>query len=798
MLKLEEGWLTVLLLCAMLVMAAGGVAAAGWAEGLNAAWVTGIVAVLAGLALAKSRFSGGTAFLFATVYGLFTVGFFIGLGLEGDWHSRSVELVVRLNGFLYKVLYGGTSRDALPFPVAVALIFWYIGVLMSWSVFRRGSVWPAIIPAGVGLLVNAYYYLGPVRLDLYLAVYVLLALLFVARMNLLAREREWQSARVSYSTDLRIDFLRAGLAAALLGVIIGWAGPGLAASPQAATTWRQMTGSFSVVRESWMRMFAAIRGYGQAYSDFYGDSLVLGGPARLSAAPIMDIRVNQPEDERVDLPQAAVPRYYWRAAAYGHYADGSWDLSEVVYKEHDPNRSRVQAFPYLLRRQVSLAVTMHVAASSRLYVAPQLLWVDRPSTLEVTFDPDNGVQYDISAVRSQQVLRRGETYQMVASVSIADDESLRQASTNYPAWVRSNFLTLPPEITPRTRALAQQIVDEAGADNPYDQAVAITQWLRDNIVYDQAIDVPPADVEPIDYLLFTSRRGYCNYYASAEVMLLRSLGIPARLAVGFSQGDADPRTGVFHVLEHNAHAWPEVFFPQYGWVEFEPTTSESPLVRPERSADGSVSPVDPQAGDDDLERGRDGGLLLPEEMEGLDLGQGNGVSTWVNNAMARVPWTALGVAGGAVLAVGLVSGLFALRAGAIGWENLGGLGTWVMRRRGLRLPSAVALVYMQFERAARWLGLDTSGAVTPYERAAAVGAALPEAQTGVDTLTREYVTEQYSPRPPDIPAAHRAWLSIRLQVWHDALRAYLLDLLEEEPEARKSRLAGIADPSEIP
>jgi hypothetical protein len=123
----------------------------------------------------------------------------------------------------------------------------------------------------------------------------------------------------------------------------------------------------------------------------------------------------------------------------------------------------------------------------------------------------------------------------------------------------------------------------------------------------------------------------------------------------------------------------------------------------------------------------------------------------------------------------------------------------MMQRRGVRLPSAVALVYMQFERAARWLGLDASGAVTPNERAAAVGAALPDARAGVDILTHEYVAEQYSPRPPDIPAAHRAWLSIRFQVWHDALRAYLLDLLEEEPsEARQSRLAGLADPPDNP
>jgi transglutaminase-like putative cysteine protease len=446
-----------------------------------------------------------------------------------------------------------------------------------------------------------------------------------------------------------------------------------------------------------------------------------------------------------------------------------------------------------MRRQVSLAVTMHVAASSRLYLAPQLNWLDRHSTFEVTFDPDGANQYDITAVRAQQVLRRGETYQMVASISVADDQSLRDAGTNYPTWVRSNFLALPPEISERTRALARQIVDEAGAANPYDQAQAVTQWLRDNIVYDQSIDVPPVDVEPIDYLLFTSRRGYCNYYASAEVVLLRALGIPARLAVGFSQGEADPRTGTFHVLEQNAHAWPEVFFPNYGWVEFEPTTSEAPLVRPER-AETSGESVDPTAGDDELERGLEGGgLLLPEEMEGIDLGQGTGVSTWVNNALARVPWTALLVAGGAALVIALVGSLLALRSGLVGWENFGRMGAWVMRRRGLRLPSAVALVYMQFERAARWLGLGDSRAVTPDERAAAFTAALPESRAGVETITREYVAEQYSPRPADVRSAHQAWLGIRLQVWHDAVRAFLLDLLEDEPAALPSRFSKLSD-----
>jgi transglutaminase-like putative cysteine protease len=782
MFKLEEGWLTVLLLCAMIVVAAGGVAAAGWTEGLNAAWITGIVAVFTGLALARSRFSGTTAFLFTSVYGLFVVGFFVGLGLSGDWHARSLELILRLNAFLYKVLNGGTSRDPLPFPITISLIFWYMGILSAWSVFRRGGVWAAVIPAGVGLLVNAYYYLGPARLDLYLAVYVLLGLMFVARMNLLSREREWQSARVMYSPDLRIDFLRAGLLVAVAGVMIGWAAPSLAASPQAATTWRQMTGSFSLVRESWMRMFAAVRGYGQTTNDFYSDTLTLAGPARLTNEPIMDVHVNSvsalPSEIQTSVSVlTAVPRFYWRAAAYSTYSDGRWQLGDVTLKDFDPGHPTMPAIYYQERRQVSLAFTMHVAASSRLYVAPQMVWIDRNTTLELTYN-QTGATEDVTGVRAQQVLRRGETYQIVSSISVADADSLRAAGANYPTWVTGSFLQMPAEVTQRTRDQARQIVEQAGATTPYDQTQAITDWLRQNITYDQNIDAPPASVEPVDYVLFTTKRGYCNYYASAEVIMLRSLGVPARLAVGFNQGQADVATGTFQVLEQNAHAWPEVFFPSYGWVEFEPTASEAPLVRPVHAA-ADTTGTDATPVPDDTLSNRD--KANRAEQDAQNAATPSSGSSSFQNFIARIPWQALAIGTAAMLAAIVVLGLLSIRAGVIGWENLGRPGKWLMRRRGLIVPTAVGLVYLQLERAARWLGLPSGGSVTPFERAAAFGQLLPETRPAVDTITGEYVAERYSPRPADAGKAQRAWHGVRLKIWHDAVRSFLLDVLEEDP-----------------
>ena len=780
MFKLEEGWLTVALLCAMVTISGSGIAAAAWTDSLQAAWLCAVVGVFAGLALAKSRFHGPVVLLFSVVYGLFVVGFFIGLDLDGDWHRRSTELVVRLNNFIYKALFGGTSRDALPFPVAVSLIYWFIGVLSAYSVFKRGTVWPAVIPAGVGLLINAYYYLGPVRLDLYLAVYVLLALMFVARMNLLDREREWQTARVLYSTDLRLDFLRAGMAAALAGVLIAWAAPSLAASPQAATTWRQMTGSLSVVREGWMRMFAAIRGYGQAYSDFYGDMLTLSGPSRLSTEPIMDVSVSliaSPDEAlQTDALTGQIQRYYWRAATFGDYRDGRWQAGEVEYKEFDPNRTRLQQPAYLQRRQVVVAFTMHVPASSRMYVAQQVQWMDRPSTLELAFDPSGS--HDISGVRAQQVVRRGEAYQVVANVSVADQLSLNEAGDDYPQWVRENFLQLPADITPRTHELARQIVAEAGAETPFEKAEAITNWLRANIVYDQGIDAPPQDVEPVDYLLFTSRRGYCNYYATAEVILLRSLGIPARMAAGMAQGTLDPTTNVFHVLEQNAHAWPEVYFPRYGWIEFEPTVSEAPIVRPERIAAPDTTGEDLSAEEEDAESLRDLEDRLPE-LPDLDTGP---APFTLQSVLDRIPWTALLGLAVVVVLVLVALAIFSFRIGFVGLESMGRAGRWVMRTRGQALPAGVALVYLQLERVADWLGLASGRSTTPHERAAALSAFAPNARPGVESITEQYVTEKYSPRDADAGVAQTAWQGIRLKLWHDAVQAWLLDLFEDDED----------------
>lgn len=785
--RLEEGWITVVLLAALMTVSSWGVIVAGWTDYLWATWPAALIAIGAGLALAKSRFTGIQATVFAFTYGLFVVGYLLCLNLSGDWHERSVELVVRLNNFLYRLLYGGTNRDTLPFPVVVALLYWVMGAAAAWAIFRRGQAWTAVIPGGVGLFINTYYYLGPVQLDWYLAVYVLLGLLLVARMSLLAREREWRAARVSFNPEMRFDFLRAGLMVALFGVMVGWAGPELAASPAAADVWQEVSGPLAVVRESWMRLFASIRSRGQTVNDFYGDSLTLGGPTLLSDAPIMDVALVSPEDQAAPDSASAVARFYWRATAHDTYTDGRWTSDNSSFKEFDPDKQNALRLPpYQMRRDVQLAFRSFVTRSSRLYVAPQPKLIDRPVSFEIMETPGGAV--DVSTVIARDILHAGQSYQIVSSVSVADIESLQKAGDDYPEWVTQYFLQYPDSITDRTRALARQIVADAGARTPYDQAQAITDWLRANIRYDAEVDAPPQSVEPVDWFLFTSRTGYCNYYASAQVIMLRTLGIPARLAVGFSQGQFAPEISTYHVLEKNAHAWPEVYFPQYGWVEFEPTASEPPLERPERREIASTNPAptpDPNLADGPeptpIPSGRE------TEDEDQTTSRSSALQLWLVRAGGVARQAGLGLLGVVALAALLI--ILGIRAGLLGWENLGRVGRWVLRARKQIIPSLISLAYLNLERAAHWMGLKLGEALTPHERASAIGQAVPQAQDSVTTIAAEYVTERYSPRPAESQpqAAWAAWRGIRWQMWREALRGYLRTWTEDNRSARQQQ-----------
>jgi hypothetical protein len=166
-------------------------------------------------------------------------------------------------------------------------------------------------------------------------------------------------------------------------------------------------------------------------------------------------------------------------------------------------------------------------------------------------------------------------YDVVSQTGLPSPDLLRQAATDYPSGIRLIYLRLPRQ-DQRITDLARRIT--ALATNNYDRAMAIQDYLRHNFGY--TLDPLAIDVsDPIGSFLFKSRRGYCEYFAAAMAVMLRSLNIPARLVNGFQTGTYNRVGKDFVVRARDAHSWVEVYFPQYGWIPFDPTPPDpNPVI----------------------------------------------------------------------------------------------------------------------------------------------------------------------------------------------------------------------------
>lgn len=727
--RLREGLPTLFLVWAMLLVASIAVLQADLIDGMYVLPIVATLALLAGWLLAKSVFTDRTAHIFAFIYGLFFIIFLVGstLPYEGPWRERILDLFGRQVEWLQKAINGGTSRDGIIFVIQTTTVFWILGYLAGWYTFRRAHVWRVVIPTGIVLLSVVYYYNGPRPLLIYLAIYTLLALLFVAITHLTAEQSEWRRASVRYDLGIQFDFLRAGLLAALLALLLAWSLPGMKANTSISEAISGAGGPWRAFQDTWTRLFSSLRSYGAGTSDPYQDTLVLGGPRSVGNTLVMDIQVADP------LPYGV----YWQAIAYDTYADGGWRAAESEGEEliHYPEDGPLNV-PFSMSRDViTQTVTNYLPNSSFLYAAPEVVNTDKQMMVDATYDP-NG-QTLVTALRSRFILRQGDQYQVTSRVSVADATGLRGDSTEYPQWVNDRYLQLPDTITPDTIALAEELT--AGLTNPYDKAIAVRDYLRANIEYNDQIDAPPDGVDPVHHVLFELNEAYCTYYASAMAVMLRSQGIPARLVSGYALGEYDEPSQSYRVRAANSHTWVEVYFPNYGWIHFEPTSSIPVAERPASSGDLSSAVTEAEAAPpesllppEDLNDFESGGGLLDLEDPSANQGGVGGVAWW----QIVIGIVLLSVAGAAVLS-------------GVNYNR--------------RIEGDVDRSYIRLGDWARWLGIPWRTTQTPYEQADTLVTVVPEGQQPVRNLTRQYVLQRFSPAKSteDDFDPHQEWKQLR-------------------------------------
>ncbi|MGH9773438.1 MAG: transglutaminase TgpA family protein [Candidatus Acidiferrales bacterium] len=305
----------------------------------------------------------------------------------------------------------------------------------------------------------------------------------------------------------------------------------------------------------------------------FSDNVALGEIGRIQQSTAVAMRI------RIQGKPALAQAMHWRGIALADFDGKRWFTSSPSSTVITPNPDGEYDFPAppLPRGdvgQLRFSVLMEPMATDAIFLAgrPVQLTGRFAATPQTAAQPPRRGYLVLDKTGSIFNPAHNETkmrYDVVSELPLVPSAELRAASADYPEGIRQTYLQLP-HLDPRIPKLAEQIT--AGATNPYDKALRIQLYLRTRLGYTLDLsDTPPNLADPLAWFLFQKRAGNCEYFAAAMVVMLRSLGIPARYLTGFLEGEYNDVAGDYIVRSSDAHAWVEAYFPGYGWIEFDPT-----------------------------------------------------------------------------------------------------------------------------------------------------------------------------------------------------------------------------------
>jgi transglutaminase-like putative cysteine protease len=736
----------------LLLPVAAAAVLVGWvlASSPLPAWLAGVVALGLGVEMVVvhvGRLGGDLVMLLRTLIGLAWGVWrwpFDGLPDRAPVLLSLVELRLGLDAVLSRfrewvlaLAAGESAFDPVAAALAWGLVLWFLAIWAAWATRRRGRPLQGILPAGA-LLAAALSYVGGRPSVLLALLGATLTLMALIRHDI--RERRWRVGGIGFSLDIWSNVALVALSLSLALVTAAAVTPSV--SVRRVTKFVQrLTGQQGVGN----RPVASSLGLDprRDQSTVFENVRIAGLPRRhlLGSGPELSHQVamlinidsingiggvgDEPQPGGVlPLPSGTLPdqlpRPYWRGLTYDRYDGRGWHTGSSQVTEYRAGELVALATSPLYRT-VRQEVRVIGNLGKLLYVVGTL----------ATADHDYGVAWrspgDVFGATVEATAYRADSLVLVVT-----EEQLRSAGSVYPELVLERYLALPEGVPGRVLSLARDLT--AAAPTPYDRARAIEVYLR-TFPYTLDLPVPPPNQDVVDYFLFDLRRGYCDYYATAMVVLARAAGLPARLVIGYASGTYDAENTRYVVTEADAHSWVEVYFPGYGWIEFEPTAGRPVIERP-----AEESPVERAELED-----------VPELVTSRRVRPG------------RLWWQ--GLAGGLALLV------------------LAG-GTWsvvdVWRLRRLHPVLALAVVFQRLCRYGRWLNVPMKSGDTSYEFAASLAGwvtGLPRGRWArvFAPVTREsywltdlYVRGLYSPYVPDAADQARAirmWQKLRRRLW---------------------------------
>ena len=786
-----DGWVALILLTLNLCVVVMAVERADWAPTPNLVGIL-LLGMLTAFVFYRLPVFWFQAILPGLILGGLTVVWQIsGYTFDGEPLGGAGALLDRLLLWADAAKEKSINIDKVPFAFGLVTASWLTGYVGAWVFLRHRNFWGVFALSGLGLFSNLTFL--PPNTNFYLALYLFTALLLVARMQAVRRQDNWDRQGVRYDEGLRALSLSDSFFLAIAVIVIALLLPAGGAWSTATGAYESIRRPFVSLEDDFNRLFAGLPARRDIGFRVWDDVMPFQGT--ISPAANHTLLVDSPvpmywkartydtytgkgwisqhteyrpidytpefvrprsTEERATVTYAVTPLYsskYLFAGPRVSAVDRDVEIetpSPPLYWVDASLEDPLYGHPPALAesaRAIAEKVRLNAAVSEAELTAllpPQfrLHEIEREDgrVASVTLEEALPSPPDALAVRSPKgVFASHDPYVVTSSVAVVKPEQLQAAGTDYPIHILHRYTQLPPDLPGRIRGLAHEITVDA--ETPFEKALKVELNLQ-RLTYNLKIDPPPFDADGVDHFLFDQGQGYSEYFASAMAVLLRSVGVPARVAVGYTTGNPTEVPGIYAVTDQNSHGWVEVYFPGYSWIPFEPTPG---LTLPPAMVPGEVASVENLGGffsdfdveclDDFVEECLDYAEPFPGfgELPG-EVADDQGTPTWV--------WT-LVVLGG--LAAALVA-------------------AWWGFRRYMFASFDPEGVYGRVQTLAALGGLAGTTQRTPYQFGERIGRVLPLHRGRLELIVEAYVQSRYGGRTLSADMRSQladAWLNLR-------------------------------------
>lgn len=681
-----------------------------WADGLQILTPAMLFGVGAGYLAIKQEFIRGNLMHLLALLAGCIISFF--LTANAVLGGNRVELLTNIGIWLRRSLIDQqVSTDNSVFVLFLTLLTFLLAYLTIWLVFIARRPWLALVANAVVLLIN----INQSSSDqfYFLIVFLVITLLLLVRFALAENVRLWRHIGLRFSPDLGWDFMQAG---AIFAVIVAVMPNLLPFAQPNQTLLTYLTSDKSPIMQAQQRfenLFSGVNGRGSGTYSFFDTNLQLVGSVFLPDTPILSYTL--PNSAQGDSSQ------YLITEAFSTYDGiGNWQRAQATEQEYGANQllpSPTSAYHFDTYRITFLATP---AGGQRFIFAPgsDAASFSIPSASLISVGSREPITW-----LAQTSLPVSSTYTATGYVSSATTNQLQSvlyptaaassgAGSPYPPEILSEYLPLEQPMDPHIISTAKQVTQ--GAKTMYEAASDIENYLHQNFVYNAHNPNPPPNEDATEWFL-QRKQGFCTFFASAMALMGRALGMPTRIVSGYATGTYDTKTNSFIVRGTQAHTWTQIYFGQYGWINFEPTATFSPFARP--LPDGQIT--NPQGSNQ------------------------NPVATPSPPGRGRTPLDGSPSLGGAVGGAGGITGLL-LDLGALALIILLIAGVVIFWWRSLfKSYTPVARGFARLIVLGAWAGVKPKRSQTPREYANQLASAAPVQREAIERIGALYARERW-------------------------------------------------------